>query len=502
MNAPAFSQLRSIVLRTLVIALLLAGTLVAAVSNAGAQEARASLTIRVHSCPDDLDATGFYQYGQRCTSTKGLFGVPLKFTFVDGTSSFLYSQPSGDETYALAMNLPTIPASTITVSEVVSTRVRESVVFCSLQPAGNQAPTMDGDEVPVVNGAMTLETANGDSVDCDWYRFPGGIASEDENEEASPVAHPEGGSIQIQKWICDVRDAARQADQPEAEVILDGLESTCAKSQEGFSFDLADDTEDGQDYPERTIGGQEADYMGWNGLVPAQYSISESLSGDFDEPIVLCEGNVPGRQTVRRNLVQLEAHHGGVSYDLEENETLTCEWFNVSKMGGNSGSSGTPTDQSDNGIGFDVGINDHDVDGIIDADEAQYGTDPNNEDTDGDGVRDGDEVTYGTDPLNSDTDGDGASDGDEIYNLGTDPLNVEPGPSQADADLDGLADGDEINIYGTDPNNPDTDFDGLGDSDEVIILGTDPNNEDTDGDGVSDPTEVFAGTDPLDPASN
>ncbi len=42
---------------------------------------------------------------------------------------------------------------------------------------------------------------------------------------------------------------------------------------------------------------------------------------------------------------------------------------------------------------------DNDGDGLINFDEARYGTNPHNLDTDGDGVSDGDEVAAGTDPL-------------------------------------------------------------------------------------------------------
>lgn len=43
---------------------------------------------------------------------------------------------------------------------------------------------------------------------------------------------------------------------------------------------------------------------------------------------------------------------------------------------------------------------DSDGDGISDAEEAEYGTDPNNADTDGDGIDDAQEIAYGLDPLN------------------------------------------------------------------------------------------------------
>jgi hypothetical protein len=58
---------------------------------------------------------------------------------------------------------------------------------------------------------------------------------------------------------------------------------------------------------------------------------------------------------------------------------------------------------------------DPDNDGLTNAEEEQYGTDPANPDTDGDGLTDGQEVKiYKTDPLNPDTDGDGYKDGEEV----------------------------------------------------------------------------------------
>jgi hypothetical protein len=71
---------------------------------------------------------------------------------------------------------------------------------------------------------------------------------------------------------------------------------------------------------------------------------------------------------------------------------------------------------------------DPDHDGLTNAQEAQYGTDPQKADTDGDGMQDGREVTLGTDPKNPDTDGDGASDGDEALIAGTDPKDPNSHP--------------------------------------------------------------------------
>ena len=50
-------------------------------------------------------------------------------------------------------------------------------------------------------------------------------------------------------------------------------------------------------------------------------------------------------------------------------------------------------------------------------------------DMDGDGLLDVDEAAFGTDPLKADTDGDGFGDGEEVLTLQTDPLDAQaPAP--------------------------------------------------------------------------
>lgn len=132
---------------------------------------------------------------------------------------------------------------------------------------------------------------------------------------------------------------------------------------------------------------------------------------------------------------------------------------------------------------------DSDADGLLDSDEATYGTDPHDPDTDGDAIDDGAEVnTYGTDPTLSDTESDGLHDYAEIDVYGTDP-------TAFDTDGDGVGDGAEALGTGSDPLNADTDGDGLSDGDEGAF-GSNPLTADDDGDGLTDPQEQAAGTDP------
>jgi MYXO-CTERM domain-containing protein len=121
---------------------------------------------------------------------------------------------------------------------------------------------------------------------------------------------------------------------------------------------------------------------------------------------------------------------------------------------------------------------DPDGDGLTNAEELAFGSDPQDADSDDDGLDDGEEQAAGTDPNNEDSDGDGLTDGEEVHEYGTDPNDM-------DTDGDGLTDGEEIEVYGTDPLRPDTDEDGVPDGQEVSD-GSDPLDEDTDGDGVLD----------------
>ncbi|MDA0321568.1 MAG: hypothetical protein O2923_02470 [Verrucomicrobia bacterium] len=104
--------------------------------------------------------------------------------------------------------------------------------------------------------------------------------------------------------------------------------------------------------------------------------------------------------------------------------------------------------------GFDpvvsnTGTGDGDTDGLIDRDEARYGTDPGNGDSDGDGTDDGDEVSQGSDPADDEDTGsnsrartlvvttDQSTSADELrFNLhrtGTPFSTTWPVPSQAGA---------------------------------------------------------------------
>ena len=91
--------------------------------------------------------------------------------------------------------------------------------------------------------------------------------------------------------------------------------------------------------------------------------------------------------------------------------------------------------------------------------------------------------TVPTSNVSKDSDGDGLSDADEDY-YGTDP-------DDPDTDGDGLTDGEELEYWG-DAWNDD------GDNDNKVNL----LDDDADGDGVCDATEILQGTNPADSSDN
>lgn len=125
---------------------------------------------------------------------------------------------------------------------------------------------------------------------------------------------------------------------------------------------------------------------------------------------------------------------------------------------------------------------DSDNDGLTDYVEVEnYGTSPHKADTDDDGLNDYFELfLMKTDPLIPDNIAGEDPDNDGLTNAQESKYNTDP--YSDDTDEDGLTDWKELKAIGTEPLLPDTDGDGLTDYDEVEALyALDPLNPNTNG---------------------
>lgn len=429
----------------------------------GSGTGESDLTLYIHSCPDDFDGSGFYQFTSNCTSETGLYGMPMQVAWPGSTGGILYSQP-GDGGIAVPMQFSTnatwAAGGLLTISEIYTPRLHDPHLFCSQSAGANGLPILDGEEIPVTDLVATIPVSPGDTLTCDWFRFPGGssgITSQDVGAGS--------GTIVINKWVCDQAAIDSQDIQALPAANLETLKEGCRLADQPVNFFLDKQyilALDG----DTTVG------VSWTGLLAGEHTVEEYAIPGFGEPTVICEGNVPGRQYIQPNIFVAEVTELEITYDLALDETLTCDWFNVLTDAAGNGPDAKPTG------GLPQNPNDtEDTEDVPDDELTPDATVAHN----------GNSVF-----LTNDSDDDGLLDEDEINTYGTNP-------KSEDTDSDGLDDFAEIMLYNTNPLFPDTDGDGLADGEEVYTHGTDPMNADTDGDGVTDGDEVSAGTDPLKP---
>lgn len=197
--------------------------------------------------------------------------------------------------------------------------------------------------------------------------------------------------------------------------------------------------------------------------------------------------------------------------------------FTMNLMTGEYGSEELNADVSASGSRNDLSSSwsdslgfDRDGDGLTDAEEALFGSDPTDADTDDDGLTDFREFDLSLDPNDCDTDGDGLSDGLErgietpnddtdtsvgCFTADADPTSKTNG-NREDTDAGGVPDGEEdwngdgeVGEWEIDPNDGsddvDTDGDGIWDvlEEKCDKDGGEVDDADSDGDGISDADE-------------
>ncbi len=155
-------------------------------------------------------------------------------------------------------------------------------------------------------------------------------------------------------------------------------------------------------------------------------------------------------------------------------------------------------------IGDDGAAGDPDNDGLSNASEQTYATNPRNPDSDADGLGDGWEVEYGLNPNSANGDAGATGDADRDGLTNQEELFSTTNPRNPDSDGDDLRDGWEvdhqlspINSAGYHGSAGDPDTDNLNNRQEQTA-DTNPRNPDTDRDGLPDGLEIAHGSNPLD----
>lgn len=138
-------------------------------------------------------------------------------------------------------------------------------------------------------------------------------------------------------------------------------------------------------------------------------------------------------------------------------------------------------------------VGDQDGDGVFDDEDPCPALAGPASDQDDDGLSDAIEGAYGTDPCNPDSDGDSWSDGDEVsMALDNEHGLACPDPTNEDSDGDGVLDADEAVAYLVEVIPCDLGTTEV--SNQPTDTSSDPCHADTDGDGWNDATERAAGT--------
>lgn len=324
----------------------------------------------------------------------------------------------------------TRPAATVAVTAGPGPTEVPSVITIETPEAGNEiTPEAEGDDTPKppattpagpteIPSVITIETPAPGAEPTATPR-PDPIARSTASPTPRPlvtstaVAQPRTGTVEVRIFGCN---AGFEAFNP----------ANCAQAVDGFAVQLvnADGEVFGMDQAEIAADGS----VSWKGLPLADYLLQV--------PVML-----PGAATYYAPNLQLADNGAGYIVSIGRQEPVaTVDVFNLPPAP-------TPVPTIAPTVAAAV---DSDGDGLLDVDEAVYGTDPSLADSDGDGVLDGAEVAAGMNPLVAD---------------------AAPA-AEVDSDGDGILDADEA-VFGTDPNVADSDGDGWLDGDEVVI-GTSP----------------------------
>ncbi|HEY7031408.1 MAG TPA: sortase, partial [Thermomicrobiales bacterium] len=221
-----------------------------------------------------------------------------------------------------------------------------AMALLPLVGTGTVSAANDGDPI-VLDQAVNPEASQIDTVD------PNLIDDQEvpiEPADGAPVDVPEpvrnGAAVAIVKYACPDGFDAVDSD-------LDGLYANCgALGDVGF---LVGDSNGGT--TAINTDGSGGAYL--DGLPAGQTTVTEQLPDGYATPRVFCSIDAEG---VDGNLDEMSVDESTVSSNLDVDQTLTCQWFNIPYAGDNSGDNSIVIYKHVCQVGFDA--YDADPDGL------------------------------------------------------------------------------------------------------------------------------------------
>ncbi|MBA3276302.1 MAG: hypothetical protein H0T72_10950, partial [Chloroflexia bacterium] len=249
--------------------------------------------IASHACPAGVDAyaADLTALVIDCTADPGI----IAFTAADG-GSYLQTRTANATAPAAFMD---VPSGSLLVGQALPAGFGLPVVYCRVdfEDGSNVSPaarmTMGR------NSTIAAPLSAGQVLNCDWYNVPGGE-----------------GSVSIWKQACPEGFDAHTATRLE-------LENLCGDDIPTIDFALA-------------TGGFSANasstnlfrYADFQAVPAGAVTVTETVPNGYGEPVVYCRVQETGQQVTPDERVSV-AGGASITWPLEANQWLICEWYNV-----------------------------------------------------------------------------------------------------------------------------------------------------------------------------
>ncbi|MGI8484762.1 MAG: sortase domain-containing protein [Thermomicrobiales bacterium] len=249
-----------------------------------------------HACPAGYDVATktIYDFAVDCHDDAGAveFKVNASGTIYTGTTS---------GTGINDVNLPNLPAGTVSITETLPSGYGTPVVFCKVD-FEDGTDVVPFARIPVTNGTtIDWQLGVGHVLWCDWHNVPQTY-----------------GTITVIKHGCP---AGYHATIPD----LTELTTTCIDPMAGVTFTLSNLS--GPIGSGVTAGDPST--VSFANVPAGPVTITETIPNGYGQPIVFCGGTVPNPPSSDIASTNLPVTAGAASWTMRANETVTCDWFNI-----------------------------------------------------------------------------------------------------------------------------------------------------------------------------